>query len=78
MFDPEEASYSAVSDSLTIEEAEITAGFHSSPSKDTAVMVNAAFTAVAEIRDLSSGMKIEDIAWKVGRAYMPSSDHCSE
>lgn len=60
-----EAEFSEVSASLTTREAEITAGFHSSPDKDMGVMANELFTAVADIRDQSSGMMINDISWKV-------------
>ena len=60
-----DANYTAVSSSLTIREAEITAGFYSSPDKDNAVIVNQTFTVVANIKDMSSEMMIEDIAWRV-------------
>jgi len=65
VFDPSEAPFAATSASISVKEAALSSGFTSVPDKDMPVMVNDTFTAVVDIRDLSSQMVVEDIGWNV-------------
>ena len=65
IFDPAEATYSAVSSPINIAMAELDTGFSYVPDKDTPVMINDLFVAHVDIRDLSSQMRVEDITWAV-------------
>ena len=66
IYDPAEASsYTAVSETIEVSGAELTAGFSYVPSKDVPIDISQVFNVSVDIRDLSSGMPLDDIAWKV-------------
>lgn len=65
IFDPAEASYTSVSESIEVSGAELTSGFSYVPSKDMLINHGDLFNVSVDIRDLTSGMPLEDIAWKV-------------
>lgn len=66
VFDPAEASFTGMSEGHSVEGASLTAGFSQSPDKDAPLLVNEAFTVVADIRDLGSDLVLANIDWKVG------------
>ena len=45
--------------------AQLSAGFADVPDKDMPLAAGEVFTALVDIRDFSSQMPVEDIAWKV-------------
>jgi len=64
IFDPASAVYSAVSETFSVSGAELSAGFNSVPDKDEPLMMGETFTALVDIRDMSSQWPIEQIDWR--------------
>lgn len=77
VFDPAAASSWRHSDSASVSGAQLTTGFHYVPHRDLGVRVSQAFNVSVDIRDLTSGLKLADIAWKVGERSLDSINSSS-